>query len=150
LRVAVGQLKLDTIPWGGIIGFSFGGWLSIKNYGGFTICQLSSPAPVFELTGELDREIDFVFATLMGLLARHRAYWLRDDVGYEQWLAKVEPFQLFRACLASLSAHFCKLEKFGHEYRAGAKWVRRAIAILRDAEEWSEPVEALAESARES
>jgi hypothetical protein len=145
LRVAVGNFRIDTIPWGAFFGFSFGGWLVMTDRDAYTACQLTSPAPVFELAEELDTEVDFVVATLLALLARHRAGWLRDDVGYEHWLATVDPFQLFKACLASLRSHFSNLEKFGHEYRAGAKWVRQAIDILGDADEWQEPVADLIE-----
>jgi hypothetical protein len=138
-RVAIGCLKLIANNNDAVCGFSFGGRLDIEDEGDFTVCRLQSPAPVFELFNESETLSVFIFSELQTQLARQRARWGRDDLGFERCLLAIDPFRLFVAGLSSLKVHLARLVRGGDEYRAGLRWVNRAIETLDSCGEWTEP-----------
>jgi len=79
--------------------FTFGGSLEMSQGPAEVIYTLRSPAPVLEILGQEDRIPDqFAFET-EALLSREAARWGRDDRGFEQRLARIEPLQLYMAVL---------------------------------------------------
>lgn len=136
VRVVAGNLHLVACNHDVLYGFSFGGRLGIEDHGDYTTCCLESSAPIFELVEEWDATPIFVFSVLLGQLARQRAAWMDDDIGFEHRLVNVDPFQFFTAGLAFLDDYLARFYRWGEEYRAGLRWVRRAIDILSSTGEW--------------
>jgi hypothetical protein len=138
-KVGIGCLRLLACNNDQVCGFSFGGFLEIEDHGDVTICSLNSAAPVFEMTEGENTACAFVLSELQVQMARWRARWLKDDIGFENRLLAANPYHLFIAGLATLNTFLPPLVRWGEEYRLGLRWVRRAIDTLGAAGEWLEP-----------
>lgn len=145
MPVVMGTFRLLATNGDLIYGFSFGGRLEVTDRGDFSICRLESDAPVFAMEGGLDSPDVFLFAELEAALARRRAAWARDDAGFARRILGTPPRDLFRATLATLRRHLASLTWAGDEFRTGARQIARAIAVLRAAGEWAEPMPELAD-----
>jgi hypothetical protein len=87
--------------------FTFGGRLRIDEQEMQTICVLTSSAPILEISGASPLHTLFI-EELEIVLAKRQAAFL-NQIEYETRSCKVEPFELYRACLRELIEEF---EKF--------------------------------------
>ncbi len=82
--------------------FTFGGNLKITSGEAETICDLTSPAPILNITDSrslaefLAEEVEILLAGLYGA-------WGEQREALEERLAATDPQELYRACLNSLS-----------------------------------------------
>lgn len=90
--------------------FTFGGKLKIIEQGLQTICVLTSPAPILDISGATPLHILFI-EELEIIFAKRQAAFL-DHFNYEAHLCRLDPFELYRACLRSLIEEF---EDFPHK-----------------------------------
>ena len=90
--------------------FTFGGNLKIESRDLQTVCILVSPAPILEISGATSMNRLFI-DELEILLAERRAAYLNHHE-YETQLCKIDPFELYQACLNEL---ILKFEQFPHK-----------------------------------
>jgi hypothetical protein len=79
--------------------FTFGGSLEMSQRPDEAIYTLRSPAPVLEILGQEGNVPDQLAFETEALLSREAARWGKDDRGFEQRLAEIEPLQLYIAVL---------------------------------------------------
>jgi hypothetical protein len=89
---------------------TFGGLLEMTPDRDKVVYTLRSPAPVLEILGQEASIPDQLAFETESLLSREAARWGRDDRGFEQRLAKVEPMQLYVAVLHSLLQRHKQIE----------------------------------------
>ncbi len=90
-RIVLRDYKGRTIE-----GFTFGGTLRIVDKGAYTICVVSSPAPILELVEE------FSLTTLLAAEAEAAIEEFRDRqaaVDFEQWMSQADPLKLYAALI---------------------------------------------------
>jgi len=129
-------------------GFSLGGELKIQKEEMFTLCTLSSSAPIFNLTGEdADSAEELLVNEIEVLFAERKAAWERDESGFAKRLLEVEPFTLFAATLISLDEEIegipNKVQE--HGYQTLLHFIENAIHTFKVSGEWPEEVPALAD-----
>jgi hypothetical protein len=90
--------------------FTFGGDLHILTEEELTRCTLKSPAPILPLNN--GTSVTTIFAEEVEIqLAERRAVWdvAHPKVPFEEQLAKVDPFDLYLACLEEFQLKFFHL-----------------------------------------
>lgn len=85
--------------------FTFGGQLEIKTGEDFTVCTVTSEAPILDLG--LGQSVAEMLAEEVEILfAEQRAAWGRNLDALEQRLAEIDPLTLYLACTHSLRERF--------------------------------------------
>jgi len=84
--------------------FTFGGKIRIDEQEMQTICILTSPAPILEISGATPLHTLFIEELEIVLAKRQAAF--SNHLEYETLLCKAEPFELYRACLLELTEEF--------------------------------------------
>ena len=118
--------------------FTFGGELQIVTEGDCTRCTLKSPAPIFPLTkGSTVATIFTEEAEI--LLAERRAVWdaAHPKAPFEERLAKVDPFDLYLACLEEFQLKFFHLPYLQSESMLHfTHFIRLEIRALHEMHRW--------------
>jgi hypothetical protein len=87
--------------------FTFGGDLCVRREDGFTVCTITSPAPILPLHLHQPCDISERLAEEVEvLLARRRAAWAIDPLAYQHRLVQADPRVLYQACLEKLCHQF--------------------------------------------
>jgi hypothetical protein len=86
-----------------VAAFTWGGRVKILPHHDFTRGIVTSPAPIYDLD-RLHPATLMLVAEFEALLARCRAQWVTDDVGFERRLASIEPYTLFVSSLKAIDA----------------------------------------------
>ena len=93
--------------------FTFGGHLEIKQHDNQTECNLTSTAPILEISDTTPLH-QFLIEEIEIILAEQRAKYTNVNA-YETQLCKVDPFKLYLACINAITK---KLESFEHKDRS--------------------------------
>ncbi len=109
-RVCAGVIVMEDRKGKKEEAFTFGGQLKIESQDLQTICILVSPAPILEISGSTPMNELFI-DELEILLAECRAAYPNHHE-YETQLSKIDPFELYLACLKELIQKF---EQFPHK-----------------------------------
>jgi hypothetical protein len=123
-------------------GLTFGGIVHITVHYAYTHVAITSPAPIFVLTGNGDPIQHLLFDELMAAIARHRAEAHETDSEYARRLAKADPYNLFLASLGTLHA----LARHGPPSMSGSRHievqrtVQRMIDAVRKQDGWPEHI----------
>ena len=112
-------------------GLAFGGLVQVTAQYAYTHVAITSPAPIFILTGDADPIQHLMFDEMMAAVARHRAEAHESDNEYARRLAHADPYLLFLAALSKLHA----LAQHGSPSMAGPRHieVQRAVQRMLDA-----------------
>lgn len=127
-------------------GMSLGGTLTVEAHDTYTHCQLTSPAPIFDieenagLLASLESEIE-------AELARVRAEWKGSDAAFDRQLASLPPLTLLATSLVLLDSYLHKPTQAiaPDEELAERTAVQRAIRTLQQAGQWPQSVPTLRE-----
>ena len=96
--------------------FTFGGQLDIKPQKIQTTCVLVSPAPILDICAEIPSHQHFIERVEI-LLAEVQAKF-SDQLEYEKRLVRMEPMDLYLACLLTLSDRYEQLhQKTDEQYQ---------------------------------
>lgn len=114
--------------------FSFGGELEISNESERTICVLTSPVPIFDLTASQSVVTLFV-SEVETELARRRAELARERAlaTYDRHMAEVKPVTLYTSCLMAIRSRLEPLAMRGMaRYRRLYEFVRQQAVNVRE------------------
>ncbi len=145
-QVAFGRFLLLAYNGDVEIGMSFGGLLEIETRDTYTLCHLSSSAPIFDieesggLVATLESEIE-------AELARLRPQWTGSDAAFDSRLASIDALTLFVASLSLLDDYLDNHVQAApaDDVLAERTAVRQAIRALQRAGQWPQPVPSLRE-----
>lgn len=145
-QVVFGRFYLLAYDGDVVEGMSLGGTLTVEAHDTYTTCQLTSPAPIFDieenagLLASLESEVE-------AELARVRAEWKGSDAAFDRQLASLHPLTLFATSLALLDGYLHKPVQaiVPDEELAERTAVQRAIRTLQKAGQWPQPVPTLRE-----
>lgn len=104
-RVCPGRIYVEDAKQKRLEFYALGGTLTIQSDDQFTVCTLTSPAPIMELSMTpciselLTEEIE-------GLIAERKAIWEIAPVEFSKRLSTVDPLRLYLACLLALRDKF--------------------------------------------
>ena len=145
LRLCLGRIWLVDHAEHPVEAFTWGGTATISDQGTYTICHVTSPAPIFDLASSNTHCLALV-SELEAWLARCRASWGTDDAGFERCLAAIDPSTLLVASLCSLDQTLQQLppqiqEEMGYE--AMQQIVHTAIDCLQKCGSWPQMVPSL-------
>lgn len=97
-RVSIGRLIMEDRVGKQVEAFSFGGDLEIENKKDYTLCIITSDAPILDLVKPQDATTELV-SEIESQLARQRIRWNRHESAFEQLLNDSDPLVLCAACL---------------------------------------------------
>ncbi len=145
-QVAFGRFMLISHSGDMKVGMSLGGLLEVETNDTCTHCNLTSPAPIFDieesggLVATLETEVE-------AELARLRAEWKESDAAFDCRLASIDALTLFAACLNMLDdyLHNHLQATTPDEVLAQRTAVHQAIRTLQRAGQWPQPVPRLRE-----
>lgn len=140
-RVCAGRVSLVDRRGKTVEAFSMGGDLDITARRDWTLCALSSAAPIFPLSSPFDLAM-WLTAEFEILLAQQKAHWdPAHPHSFEEHLAAANPLQLYCCSLQALEnksrAIHCGSEALD---RAGRHFLREEISRLKREELWPEHV----------
>jgi hypothetical protein len=146
LRVGPGRVLLQDYRDKVVQAFSFGGEMEITNHSLYTSCHLTSPAPIIHLVQGQDTPTILV-TEFESFLARRRAEWAGNEMGFEARLAKIEPLTLFVVGLATIKEHLQHVppQLRGESYRQEAHIINEAIQTVQENGHWPPSLPTLAE-----
>lgn len=128
--------------------FSFGGEMMFEIHADYTICRITSPAPIFSLGVSMLAPHRLLMDEVLALIAKERARWHgRDDEFWGQ-VAHLDPYQLFVVMLHTLQSSSAADHRSRQtpEYSVIQGTVQHAIDILVAAEGWPATIPTLAEA----
>ena len=127
--------------------FSFGGKVEVTMEQDYTLCVLTSPAPILHLIHS-NSPATLLAAEVEELLARRRAAWAERVKEFEERLAGIEPLQLYFMCLSELSERFEHLLWDPEDTLTLqlVQLIRAEIRAFQDAGEWPSTVPGLSEA----
>jgi hypothetical protein len=138
-RICAGRLQLLDSQEISHYGFSLGGSLHIENRAAYTLCTLTSSAPIFNLMEDDDHSAeDLLVNEIEALFAQRVATWGIDDTGYVRRMSEVEPSTLFISALVALEKQIQELplEVKEHGYQEVSHKIKETIRILKEAGDW--------------
>jgi hypothetical protein len=91
--------------------FTFGGHLVIENHDGLTMCSLTSPAPILDISSATIDSM-MLIDEIQILYAERRAALLSDPHTFERHLVNADPLELY---IASLDFLIGKYEHYSHK-----------------------------------
>ncbi|MEZ4591286.1 MAG: hypothetical protein R3D55_09090 [Chloroflexota bacterium] len=133
-RVCAGRIFITDRINKKVEAFTFGGNLQILAESDHTVCALTSPAPIFDLTVTHNLPM-WLTAEVEILLAQQKAHWQphHHDL-FDAHLAQIEPFVLYTSCLQAL---YDKKFPAGEEaYGEGTHFIQAEIKRLKNAGTW--------------
>ena len=89
--------------------FTFGGELQIVDRQDYTLCTLTSPAPILELVEDLSISTLFTTETEAALTTRQLASETEPTI-FEQWMAATTPLTLYAASLRMVKRRLLKAD----------------------------------------
>jgi len=119
LRVCPGKVVLRDRMDKRVDFFVFGGSLEAVSVPGETVYSLRSPAPILELTGDLESVPDQLASETEALISELQARWGLDEEGFARRLAQVDPLQFYLATLEAILARYEQdhtLQEAFHEF----------------------------------
>ncbi|HSN78068.1 MAG TPA: hypothetical protein VL334_23590, partial [Anaerolineae bacterium] len=127
-----------------VVGMSLGGVLEVEAHDTYTLCRLTSPAPIFDieesggLVATLETEVE-------AELAKLRAEWKGSDAAFDCRLASLDPLTLFAASLSLLDdyLHNHPQTVMPDEVLVERTAVHQAIRTLQHAGQWPQPTPSL-------
>lgn len=145
-RVCADRIYIDDRKQKRVEAFTLGGTLQITPKKDVTICQLQSPAPIFDLF-HLDDLSTLIVTEIEVLLAKRRADWdPQHPHEFEQHLATAVPLELYACCLIALQEKFAPpLEHHDQLYHQLIKFVADEIKFLQETGQWPASVPPLQE-----
>jgi len=100
-KLVAGRILLHDHRGKMVEAFSFGGEITVTTSLGVTICHITSPAPIIELT--MDEPLPTLLVEeVETLLAHEHAVLDQQHVDFDSRLAQIDPVLLYCACLAEL------------------------------------------------
>ena len=136
-RVCAGRFHLYETDGDEHLGFSLGGELEIGQDDDWVICQLTSPAPIFNLSEDPDSTNRWLADELEGFLARRRAAYSEDDSLFAERLQYADPLDLFIATLAELDRELRALPAaVRSSYQVQYNAIKHTIHLLEHASRW--------------
>jgi hypothetical protein len=117
--------------------FVFGGSLEAVAVPGETVYSLRSPAPILELTDDLESVPDQLASETQAFMGELEVRWGSDEEGFAHRLARVDPLQFYLATLQSLLARYERdqhmLQDTFHEFYLA---LRNEKQWLMEREQW--------------
>jgi hypothetical protein len=101
-RVCPGQVVLRDRIDKRVYFFVYGGTLEASSRDGTTVYVLRSPAPILAMSSGLESIPEQLASETEALLAKMHARWGRNDQGFIQHLAQVDPLRLYVATIRSM------------------------------------------------
>jgi len=147
-KVCAGQFQILDNHGEAYHGFSLGGILKIQNQDTFTLCSLSSSAPIFSLERDDPRpEEELLVDEIKVLIAERMAAWGTDESNFAKRMNEVDPNSLFSTSLNSLTEAIkgMPLEVREHGYQSLLRFIESAIQTIKLSGEWPEEVLPLAD-----
>jgi hypothetical protein len=138
-RICAGRFQLidrNEIPH---YGFSLGGDLSIQKQEDYTLCSLTSSAPIFNLMEDDNQSVkDLLVNEFEVLFAQRMATWGTDETAFAKRMSEVEPLSLFLATLVKLEKEIeeMPLEVKEHGYQGITHIVNETIHTIKEAGDW--------------
>jgi len=125
-------------------GFSFGGNLTVDQNENEISCNLSSPAPFFDLA-DTTGLVEILVPEFEAELARLRAEWTGSDDEFDLRVAMTDPVALLIASLRLSNAYVHRLPAMDVDDTVlpGRQVVSHAIHILQHAGQWPEQPDTL-------
>lgn len=100
LQAVAGRMVLEDRVNKHVEFFTLGGPLIVSTEQSFTLCTLTSPAPIIEL-GLLRCVPEMLAEEIDALLARRRAFWEGHPREFDKRLIAAHPLVLYAACLVA-------------------------------------------------
>ena len=117
-RVCPGRVILRDRHDKSVEFFTFGGSLEVTSGPGEFIYALRSPAPILELTAQQETAPDLLAFETESLIGEMEAKWGRDEEGFHQRLAGLDPLQFYLASLQSILLHYERAQALEKTYHA--------------------------------
>lgn len=145
-QVLPGRFFLQAHDGDRIEGICFGGKVTVDSHAGYTVCHLTSPAPIFDFADAEDA-MAWLDVELEAEFARLRAQWHGTEDEFDARLATLEPQTLFVAALEMISQQWRREQAayYTDEVADDLNSVRLAMRALRNAGKWPTAVPALRE-----
>ncbi len=86
--------------------FVFGGSLEAASRPGETVYSLHSPAPILEMTGDLESIPDQLASETEAMMSELLAKWEPEESAFDRRLAQVDPSQFYLASLRSILVRY--------------------------------------------
>lgn len=130
-QVCVGRILMHDRSHKVAEAYSFGGDLTISNQADFTVCTLTSAAPILDLVGP-DSMAARLVSEFEGHLAKCRACWGNHPTAGEKKLVETDPLTLFSAGLNSLQQAYESIpaDRRSHLIMEEEHEVHELIALL--------------------
>ena len=138
-RICAGRFQLIDINEVPHYGFSLGGNLEIHNLEAYTLCTLTSSAPIFNLMGDDNKSAeDLLVNEIEVLFAKRMANWATDETGFAKRMSEIDPLTLFFASLETLENEIQEmpLEVKEHGYQGISHVINETIHTLKEASDW--------------
>jgi hypothetical protein len=104
-RMSAGRVYVEDAKHKRLEFYTLGGMLSIQSEHESTVCRLTSPAPIMEMT--LTPCVpELLVEEIEGLIARRRAVWEIAPHEFDVRMAQTDPLRLYLACLITLKEQF--------------------------------------------
>ncbi len=145
-QVLPGRFFLQAHDGDRIEGICFGGEVAVDNSDGYTVCHLTSPAPIFDFADAEDA-MAWLDVELEAELARLRAQWHGTGEEFDAQLATLEPQAVFVAALEMIRQQWRREQAayYTDEVADDLNNVQQAMRALRNAGKWPAAVPALRE-----
>jgi hypothetical protein len=115
--------------------FTFGGSLEAVSVPGEAVYSLRSPAPVLQLTDDLESVPDQLASETEALIGELQVRWGADEEGFARRLAQVDPLQFYLATLQAILARYERdhhvLEETFHEFYLALRNEKRRLVERR-------------------
>lgn len=137
-QVCIGQLSLESFQGEAVRAFSFGGQLQAAVQQDDLVCELTSSAPIFKLQDAPGAVSEVVAEEIIDILAEKEARLAGHADELYSRLAKVDPHQLFLACLVSLQKHADSypVNLRREQYYKLVSDLHRAISVVKTTDGW--------------
>ncbi|RPI23242.1 MAG: hypothetical protein EHM70_22765 [Chloroflexota bacterium] len=107
-RICAGQMDLEDHKGKSVEVFSFGGEVSVESRDEYTLCVLTSPAPIMSIFSG-NSPVNLFTEEVEILLAQRRAARSLQPGEFDKRLASVDPLSLYFACLQAALGRYKRL-----------------------------------------
>jgi hypothetical protein len=138
-RICAGRFKLIDSNKVSHYGFSLGGNLRIQNLDAYTLCSMSSSAPIFNLIMDGNQSAeDLLVNEIEVLIAERKAAWGTNEAGFAKRMSEIEPLTFFLAALVTLEGEIQEipLETREHGFHGISEIIRETVTIMKEAGDW--------------
>lgn len=117
-QVCVGSLVLRDRFDKTVHFFGYGGTLQAQAAAGLTRFELTSPAPILDMSSGSESVSEQLAVETEALLARIQAEWGLKDRDFRQHLVKIDPLKLYVAAIGSLLGTYDHSRVLQHSFHA--------------------------------